>query len=261
MVKFLKFTLARLLNVEHFQFLTEFRDLLHKFTLLTSKTNKLFVIFNDLYLKEDECLVVLQKSSYTEPLAEADRRRDNTFRGLVSMINATLRHFDTDTVEAAKRLKILLDTYGDLAAKSNDAETSGISNLIQDLEDKYTNDIQTTKVSDWIAELKANNKAFEILIKNRDQESAAKPEAKMKEIRVKIDEAYRNLTQAIESLEMLSEDESDTVMYNDFITQFNVVVQRYKNRIAQREGMRAAKNNSPNLPDSAFEEASKNEDL
>ena len=242
-MKISKLYFGKLRNAEHFQFFTEFRDLVNLFGADPLKVQKFFTSFLSLFAVEDECLMVLQKSGYTEQMADADTRRDSTFRGLADTVNAALKHFNPDTVAAGKRLKILFDTYGNLAQKPADEETSGIYNLVQDLEDKFAADVQHIGAADWVAELKANNQSYVALVKSRDKESAEKPETRMKAVRTEIEAVYRDTTAAVESLAKLTDSPEETAMYREFILKLNTVVERYRNRIAQREGAAAAKKN------------------
>ena len=246
-MKISKFILSRLRNAEHFQFLTEFANLVNHFGANGLKIVKLFARFAELLSQEDKCLVILQKSGYTEQMAETDRLRDTVFSGLVDTMNASRKHFNQDVVEAGNRLKIVFDTYGNLAAKPNDEETSGITNLVQDLEGKFSPDIRKIGASDWVAELKAKNIAYNELVRSRDAETSLKPETKMKNIRIEIDGIYRDITTAIESLAKLTNDDTEIETYQGFISQFNPIVERYRNRIAQREGASAAKKSSSTI--------------
>ena len=240
-MKIIKLHFSRLRNAEHFQFFTEFCNLVNRFGAETLKVGKRFSVLLDRYKVEDECLFVLQKSGYTEQMDIADRRRDATFRGLADSVNAALNHFNTEVAAAAKLLKIVFDSYGNLAKRPLDEETSGIYNLVTDLETKYAAEVQLTGIGQWVAELKADNERYGNLVKNRDVESSEKPEAKVRRVRVEIEAPYRDITAAIEVFAMLSDsDTEEEAMYHDFIGMLNAVVERYKNRMAQREGISAA---------------------
>ena len=245
-MKILTLLLFKLRNAEHFQFMTEFANLVKQFGLELMHIKKLFASFAELLRQEDKSLVILQKSEFTEKMSEVDSMRDGVFRGLVDTVNASLNHFNSDVVEAGKRLKIVLDTYGNLSKKPNDEQTSGIFNLIQDLEGKFSLDIQKIGATAWVAELKKRNNEYNELVRSRDAESSLKPEAKMKDIRVNIDRSYRDIISVIESLEKITEDATELETYQGFITALNPVIERYRNRIAQREGVREAKKREEN---------------
>jgi len=240
-MKISKLALTRLRNAEHFQFLTDVKNLFTSTGTIQGKVSKLSNEYFRLYAVEDECLVILQKSNYTEQMVEADRRRDNAFSALVMTVNTGLKHFKNEIKESAKRLKILLDTYGNLSKKPDKEETSGIYNLVQDIETKYNVDIRTISANEWVTELKDSNLLYETLMNERYDESADKPSVKMREVRLEIDEVYRNMTVAIESLAQLTDDATEIEEFAAYIGKLNVIIAEYKNGIAQRDGINAAK--------------------
>jgi DNA polymerase II small subunit/DNA polymerase delta subunit B len=118
-------------NDAHFQFFTEFRDLVeakddvgaknnvgaNNYSPLRAKITPLFDEFLTLYEREDEALKKIVKSEYTAKIHEADKARDDIYIGMLEMNKAGLKHFSEETRTAAGRLKIVFDTYGDVAKK------------------------------------------------------------------------------------------------------------------------------------------------
>ena len=236
-MKILKLYFGKLRNAEHFQFFTEVRDLVIQHIPESLGVLKFFTLFLKAYDVEDESLKIIQKSGYTEQMSEAEHRRDATFRGLVDLVNSSLNHFRSEIVFAAKQLKIVFDTYGNLAQKPDDEETSGIYNLVTDLETRYSDHVETIGAVDWVAELKENNKTFSTLLKGRYVEALEKPETKMKQARVEVEALYRKIVATVEALSDLTDEAAEIEMYREFTITLNAIVTRYKNRIAQREGM------------------------
>ena len=252
-MKIIKLYLCHLRNAEHFQFLIRFRDLILLFDPALLKITPLFTRFLTLFAVEDECFIVVKKSSFSKEIMEMDIRRDKTFRGLVNLVNAALNHFDADVVAAGKRLIILFDTLGNLAKKPQIEETAGIHNLLQKLEGEFANDVLTIGAADWVAELKSNNEEYSVLINKRDNERGERPDGNMQKTRKEIDKVYNDITKAIETFAKLSDDETEANMYKEFIGRFNVVVENYKNGIAQRKGMSASRRKKKSLADTAVE--------
>ena len=104
-------------NDAHFQFYTEFRNLVQKEGAENLKIATQFEAWLPLYDKEDTALKKIQKSAITAQIQEADRVRDEIWGDLVETNTAALRHFDPDVRESAKQLKIVFDTYGNIAKK------------------------------------------------------------------------------------------------------------------------------------------------
>jgi len=240
-MKILSFQLRKLHNAEHFQFMTEVNKLILLYTVAKLKITRLYSPFIVLYNQEDECIFLLRKSDYTKLMEETDKFRDSIFRGLVNMVNAALNHYDPNIKASARRVKILFDTYGNLAKKTDHEESSGIYNLTKELEEKYQDDMNAINALDWVFELRAKNEEFETLVKYRQDEKLERPETRMKNTRVEIDKVYHDLTGAIEGLGKLAEKPEDMDMYKEFINKLNIIVEEYKNGLAIREGLNEAK--------------------
>ena len=237
-MKIEKIRLAGLRNDEHFQFHTNFKTLVSKAGAAALNVQPQFEAYLTLYAQEDEALKKIMKSAITADIQDADRQRDLLFRGMADANKSALNHFNPAVREAAKRLKIVFDTYGNLAQKPLNEETSGIYNLLQDLNGKYAQDAATAGLSDWMAELGASNAAFDQLTIARYEESGMKTDLVMKECRKAVDEAYRALIERINAFALIAADAA----YADFIPTFNAVIEKYSNTVAQRTGNRETLN-------------------
>lgn len=225
-------------NNEHFQFQTEFKALVEEFNAQTLKIETLFVqTYLPLYNDEDEALVKIVKNSFSEARSEADRQRDSIFRGLDDSVKAALNHFDPEMQAAAKRIRIPLDTFGNVAQLPLNEETSAIYNLVQELRANYAAELTKLALAAWVDKLEADNKAYEELVKSSYEEDAAKTELKAKEVRIAIDATVRKIFERIEAL-MLIEGEQD---YTEFVRRLNMQIEKYDNTLAQRRGAAKAK--------------------
>ncbi len=125
-------------NHDYFQCSTEFIDLVEEFESAKLKIEDLFKneyrpAFNTL----DQAMQKIMKNNFTEAKNEADRRCDYAFRGMIDVSKAALNHSKEDIVQAAKRLKILFDSYGNITQKSQQEQTSATNNLLQELKGDY----------------------------------------------------------------------------------------------------------------------------
>jgi hypothetical protein len=219
-----KFNLLHLRNDAHFQFHTEFSDLVKKHNPETLKVNPLFEAYLPLYEREDEALKKINKSVFTEKIQEADKARDEIFLGMVEVNNGMCKYFSKHIAEAAHRLKIVLDTYGNVARKTLNEETSAIYNLLQDLRsEKYSKDATTTNLMAWADELEKRNQALETLMKERFDETAHKTDIVLKEARAELDKVYHSIEERINALAIV-EGAAD---YEEFIRTMNAVVAKY----------------------------------
>jgi len=76
----MKIDKSRLRNDEHFQFNTEFRDLVAKEGAQNLKIETQFAAYLPLYDKEDEGIKRVSKSIFTTKIHEADKARDDYVR-------------------------------------------------------------------------------------------------------------------------------------------------------------------------------------
>ena len=241
-IKRINFHLFR--NNEHFQCQTEFKALVEEFNPDTLKINPLFSdSYLPLYVAEDEAIIKVIKNTFTDKRSNADSLRDQTFSGLVDTVNAGLKHFDLEVKEAARVLKIVLNTFGNVAKLPLNEETSAIYNLIQELTEKHSTNVDKLGIAPWVNKLQADNQAYEALVKGGYEEDAAKTELKVKETRAEVDKVVRQIIERIEAL-IVVEGEAN---YSEFVRRLNIQFERYANTLAQRQGAAAAKRESKSI--------------
>jgi len=223
-MKIEKINLLHLRNDAHFQFHTEFRDLVEHQGAATLKINPQFDGYLPLYNRVDEALKKIVKSEFTAKIHEADKARDEIYLGMAETVAATLRHFNPDVRQAAERLKILFDTYGNVANKPLNEETSAIYNILQELKGKYTTDVASIGLTQWVAELENRNQTFETLVKERFDETASRAtDIVMKQARVQLDDVYKTIVERINALAVVEGIET----YEAFIKTLNAVIAKY----------------------------------
>ncbi|MDR2908011.1 MAG: DUF6261 family protein, partial [Bacteroidales bacterium] len=187
--------------------------------------------------QEDGSLKKITKSAISEPILDADKRRDMLFRGIVDTSLSAANHFNSEVVEASRKLKILFDTYGNLAAKPSNEETSAITNLLQELKGVYFGSAKLVGVEEWIPQLEEANKAYDELMKDRYRETSTQDSNVLKQVRQQVDTAYREITELIEAMYLV---QPDDVFANDMMVAFNPIIERFNNILAQRKGIAAA---------------------
>ncbi len=231
-MKIQKIHLNNLHNEEHFQFYAEFKSMVENAGAAKLKIQSQFDVFVALYDQEDEALKKITKSALTEQIEEADKQRDFIFRGLADTNKAALNHYNAEVREGARRLQIIFDAYGNIARKSPNKATAAIYNLLQELNahSEEVDDVGT--LSGWMDELERKNQALDELIKQRYDESAQRNTLVLKEVRAQVDDAYRAITERIDALMLIE----GSVVYEEFIRRLNVVIEKYNNTLARRQG-------------------------
>ena len=117
---------------------------------------------------------VSQKSMLTDDIATADAERDGLYSGYKKAVNG----FQNLPVEnMAKAAKVLTQHIKDYAIDPKmqlDKETGLLMNFIDDLEKKYSSEVQTLSLGAFVTALKAANEKVRTLTATRTDERMAK---------------------------------------------------------------------------------------
>jgi len=198
--------------------------------------------FNDELLALD----VIRRSELTAQIVEQDTIRDAIFRGFADSVKGATKHFDSSKRSAAMQLQNMLDSYGNIAARPLDEETAAIDDLLREVDTRYAMSVQLLGLNDWLTQLANENSVFKTLILDRNSETAQRPAINMKTSRTAVDAAFRAMLNMLEALALVNGD----APYSGFITEFNALSERYKNILAQEQGMRKKKREDVNdVPD------------
>jgi hypothetical protein len=218
-------------NNEHVQFQTRFKGLIERLSAMMLKIEALFNIYLLLYTQEIEAFDVIRKSDFVQLSEDADNLRDNTFRGMCNALESAHRHFRSEIRQAAVRLQVVFDYYGDLAKETREGETADMNKFIADLKGKYAADVAIVGLSEWVIELKINNDAFDQLKQNKTTEASVRTQLKMKQERAKVDTAYSNITAQINALILVEGEANYAVVTNEL----NALIDEYNLIIAKRK--------------------------
>jgi hypothetical protein len=225
-------------NGEHLSFFAEFKNLVLQYDPVYLNIAVPFgQLFLPHYQQEDEAFLLINKSSLTSKLTEGDYRRDRGIIGVSHLVKGYTFHFRPEIADAADRISILLDTYGNIARKSYDKETADINNLLQELRGDYSKDVVTLKLEEWIDELAAANAAFEQIRQERYTEKSQKTDFRMKDVRQEVDKSYFLMVAQINARITLEGEEK----YLPFVKELNLRIDHYRTLVAQRKGIRKKK--------------------
>lgn len=235
MITISELKLSALHNEGHFQFNRDFKSLINRFTPAALDIEADYAPYLLSYDDEEKCLNVIRKSAFSDPIAQADQVRENTFRGMRDAVKSACRHYEPEVRQAATRLQVIFDQYGDITTKSRDDETAAINQLNTELNTSGSADIAVVGLSGWIAGLQANNEAFEALQQSRYSEDSEKPDLKMLLVRKQLDDAYHTLTRRIDALNLVNKDKNNDVFIR-FINELNSRISSYSTTLAMRQG-------------------------
>jgi len=223
---------SRLRNDEHFQFHDAFCKIVTAAGAQNLKIEALFAAYIPLYEKEDEGIKRVSKSFLTAKIHDADKARDDTYSGMVEINNGSLKHYSEPVREAAGRLKILFDTYGNVSIKPLNEQTSAIHNILQELKGEYLQAAQTVGLQGWTAELETRNAAFDALMLERFDEAASKTDVVVRTARAELDAVYHKIVERINALVVIEGEEQ----YRQFIKTLNQVIAKYNAVVNARLG-------------------------
>jgi len=240
-MKTIKINLPYLHNEEHFQFHTEFKDLVNLYKAGTIDIEDLFKAFLILYAQEYEALNVIRKTISTEELGKIDKQRNQIFRGYADGVKSDLNNPDEKINMAARRLQVVLDQYGNIARKTYDDKTPAIYKLIQEARTTYLADITLLGQMRWIDQLETINLSFDSKMKARYAEDVAKTELQMREVRLQVDKSYRGIADQLDALIKVN----GVAKYEAFVKDLNVRVDRYNKIIEQRKGRNEKDDDKP----------------
>lgn len=230
-MKIAEFALSRLRNEEHFQFHTSFRDLVLTTGPSILKIETQFPDYEVTYDNEREALNIIRKSLISDELVVADIERDEVVHGFEDAVKSGLNHFNAEVRTSARRLQVLLDTYGNVAEKSYEAETGALKGLVKELTTTFAPDMATATLTGWTTAIDAKNKAFDDLKNLRYTDEAAKTTLRMKQERVKTDASCRRILERINALIVVEGDAA----YAGFAKEMNERIYAYNNTIANRK--------------------------
>jgi hypothetical protein len=223
---------SRLRNEVHVELHSTANTLITRFSPDTLGIRKQYDVYKPAFDEEISLLDVVQKSGYTGEIEDQDIRRDAVFRGFADAVKSAENHFNSDKQNAAKRLSIVLDNYGNIAAKPLDQETAAIDDLLRELRGgDYHTLLATLDLNDWLVQLDLDNQRFKELMLARYTETAKRPTSTMRAARTKVDRAFSDIVYTVEALVRIN----GIAAYEPFINELNTVVERYKNILARQQ--------------------------
>ena len=233
--------LSALQNAEHFELMSEVINCIQAFDPTKLDIATECPVFEIAFDDEDKSFKIVSKSALTRSIEEEDRNRDALVNGMFDHIKSLSTHYDKKTVDAAYRIAVLCDSYGNLARESYDRETAGINNLLQDLAgEKYAEDVNIINLKEWTARVEKANRSFEAVMNQRYSEQSKKDElTRLRVARLATDDAYRAIRNKINAGIVFNGEEK----YKAFVMEVNARIDRFNDTLATRKGRADAKKN------------------
>lgn len=189
-------------NAEHYQFHHDALDAITEEFAEAQKISALRAAYKELFDKEDTAFVQSRALAGTADVEEKDAVRDELTRYVCSIVDAKQRSPLAEEKAAAKRLRVKISPYWRANVKPYAENTALVDNMVQDMQAAdYAADTAALGLTDIVAQLKQANDDFNAAYTSRSGEKETREQTeKMKEIRPQVDEAFRAIAQAINSL-------------------------------------------------------------
>ena len=140
-------------------------------------------------------LAQVQKSEETEKIGLADAARDKAISAFNMALKLHAASDDPAEVEASRSLKILFDTFKNIARLNYEAETLAIDKLTGELNSPaYTEKVNYLHMSKYVARMAETNAAFKSLFSGRMVTTATTESFDMKTIRTELSATYNDFT-------------------------------------------------------------------
>jgi hypothetical protein len=269
-MKIIRFDKHLLKNEEWFEFYTRYEEMIETYGDFAMGISELFELLVPILRQADKALQVLRKSYYTEPLAEADKKRGDVFRGFEGVVKSMTLLPDTSMKEMAKYLHNLIEGYRKNILKGNYREESAaIYNLLQDLNGKYEVEVDKLGLYQWVESLEDAEKEFKVINKKREDESRDKPKDDLIKYRRQADLFYTSIASVIDARlvaeglggdivvdpkSLDKEDHENLIVWDpekygnmtyNFAVAWNEVVKKYRDDLARRIAIRKKGDNDP----------------
>jgi len=234
----IRFRYENLRNESHVEFHENFERLVNSYTAAALGIAALYDVYTPLFVEERSVLDLIRRSELTDELDAKDGVRDHVFRGLADAVKSSLNHFNGVKRTAAEKLEVVFEHYGNIARKTYDDETAAIDDLYRELHTApHADEIAALALGEWVEQLYEENRKFADLMAARYSEAAQRPTLRMKNVRTEVDQVFRSILDLLEALVQVNGADTNA----SFIKELNVVMERYKNILAQEAGRRAKK--------------------
>lgn len=215
-----------LTNGAHYNFMEAIYTNLNSILLYGEKLKTELPAFKTALDSEDAVLVLSRKSDKTDEIANADKARDNAYVGYKYTVKGFTYLGSGAQYEAAKVLTQHLTDYQIDTQMSLSRQTGLMTNLIEDLESTYSEQIESLGLTPFVTMMKNGNEKVKSGLQSRDNERAGQTKAAMLSARADTDAAYQSIVDKINALYLV-----DTTNTNEYVTtidEINAQIKHYK---------------------------------
>ncbi|MDE5581721.1 MAG: hypothetical protein K2I95_09915 [Treponemataceae bacterium] len=219
--------ITHMANAAHFLFVSNMAERAEKDSAVSEKCKAQVVALREAVTAEDESLQISAKSLVTDKIAEADRLRDQLYAGYKKAVAGYVNFPMESMADAAKVLNQHIKDYKIDVQAQLDKETGLLVNFIQDLENKFAEQVKALSLGAFVEKLKAANEEVRELTSQRTDERSAKTAGALKTARAASDEAYKMLVLHVNAHALIEGEEA----YAAFIDYANTEIAHFKQEV------------------------------
>ena len=241
---------AHMSNGAHFTFVGNILARAEADKAVMAKAGDLVKNFRTAIDAEDEAMNISRKSMLTDGIADANRERDAIYIAYKRAVQS-LRKSSTESIaEAARVLSQHIRDYRINIYAQLDKKTGLLMNFIDDLEEKYKEQVEELSLTPFVSKLKNANERVRTLTLQRTDERTTIIVGALRKARRATDTAYRGLVEMVNSLAVVFGDKD----YSDFMDYVNTEIAHYKREVlGQKSPSPATEEEEENSEDSPTE--------
>lgn len=208
-----KLKLKELRNGEYIQYLDYVISFIKQEQTVEEELKTYLSILSNKILKLER-LFKIRGHKLTIKIAEADHRRDRTFKGFKNIIKGCLYHDDLRIVGYAEMVMVVLEKYGlHITSLGYMSETTHVDGVLMDLEELESSESVLTKlgVKLWVDNLRQFNNEFNRLYLERVISKAQAELTSVSVGRKETDKLFRKMIRLLEAIVVVKEAKGEDI--------------------------------------------------
>lgn len=194
--------LQPLRNSEYIQFLTDILNIVSKNNPKTLNVSAQYDLLLTATDNVEKLFKISQASLVTAEIEALDKRRDDAINGISLQVQSLVYSADPGINQHGKTLNAHLALFGSSIARENyQSETTILRNIVNDWKNKpeLQEAVKALNLGNWLNELESANNDFNQAYIKRNEELAAAPTEKLRELRNIANNLYYKLRTRINS--------------------------------------------------------------
>ena len=196
--------------------------------------------YMSLFVKEDEAYLQSQAFAETKEIEESDSIRDKRLRHIELTVQSKELSLTAAEVEAAAKVAFAMKPYVGAASKPFSENSAMVTDLVKKLQSPtYSSYVETLGLTDAVANLKTTNEEFIAVYSRRADEKRIRTISdNLKTIRPQVDDAARQVFDAINALylvnELVEKDKTKATEIGTVIDAVNAEIVQFSETLSRR---------------------------